>query len=306
MQNTLSRGRLALTESCRPLVGQCRTKVNISHRHLLVSIKRTTTTHHLVRPFSEGGSYSSGRFSFRSFFDWYSKKLDTHPITTKAISAGLISSLGNVLAQWITHQQNQDKNKDTGSSTSSKILHKPFELNLAQISRFALLNAAFVAPVLHNWYQFINRTVPGRSFSRVLQRTFWDEFVFSPMYIPAFLGMLWKLEGVTNEKILEMIKSECPSIIVAEWAMWVPTMIVTFRYAPVKFQVLVINVVGVVWQTFLAHAANKAHSSSSEVVVAVKNDDKYNEKASTIIIPEEKVPSVLDTSWTKHNQTIKE
>ena len=91
--------------------------------------------------------------------------------------------------------------------------------------------------------------------------------------------------------------------------MWVPTMIVTFRYAPVKFQVLVINLVGVVWQTFLAHAANKAHSSSSEVVAeaAVNDDDKYNEKATTSIIPEEKVPSVLDTLvGQKRNQTMKE
>ncbi len=56
--------------------------------------------------------------------------------------------------------------------------------------------------------------------------------------------------------------------------MWVPTMIVTFRYVPVKFQVLVVNVVGVVWNTFLAHAANKAHSSSSE------SDDEDKEKSS--------------------------
>ena len=44
-----------------------------------------------------------------------------------------------------------------------------------------------------------------------------------------------------------------------------PTMIVTFRYVPVKFQVLVVNVVGVVWNTFLAYAINNAHTSSSEI-----------------------------------------
>ena len=42
-------------------------------------------------------------------------------------------------------------------------------------------------------------------------------------------------------------------------------MIVTFRYAPVKFQVLVINVVGVVWQTYLAYASSNAHSSSPKL-----------------------------------------
>lgn len=60
-----------------------------------------------------------------------------------------------------------------------------------------------------------------------------------------------------------MITSEVPGIIVAEWALWVPTMLVTFRYAPVKFQVLVINVVGVVWQTFLSFMAAHAHESAA-------------------------------------------
>ena len=54
-----------------------------------------------------------------------------------------------------------------------------------------------------------------------------------------------------------------------------PTMIVTFRYVPVKFQVLVVNVVGVVWNTFLAYAINNAHSSSSES----DNDGHKNENS---------------------------
>jgi Mpv17 / PMP22 family len=177
----------------------------------------------------------------------------THSVTTKCISAGLISSLGNVLAQKITHFQKEEEKEKAEEG-------KPFQVDLAQVSRFALLNMAFVAPVLHHWYNFINRAVPGTSIARVLQRTFWDEFVFSPVYVPIFLGMLWKLEGSSNENIWKMTKSEVPSIIVAEWITWVPTMLVTFRYVPIKFQVLVINVVGVVWQTFLAYMASNAHA----------------------------------------------
>ncbi|OEU18520.1 hypothetical protein FRACYDRAFT_153481, partial [Fragilariopsis cylindrus CCMP1102] len=159
-------------------------------------------------------------------FQWYSKLLDTNPIITKCLSAGFISSIGNVLAQGINHPQ---------------------------VSRFALLNILFVAPILHHWYQFINKAVPGRAFSKVLQRTFWDEFIFTPMYLPVFLGMLWKSEGTTNDNIIKMIISELPSIITAEWLVWVPTMIVTFRYIPMKFQVLTINLIGIFWQTFLSY-----------------------------------------------------
>lgn len=202
------------------------------------------------------------------FFTWYSNRLDTHPISTKCISAGLISSFGNSMAQVITFYQ--EKIDDDNSSNNNNInpnggdWWKEFSLDPAQVGRFAFLNVIFVAPVLHHWYNFINRVLPGTSIRMVLQRTFWDEFVFSPIYVPVFLTMLWKLEGTPWPKVKSMVVNEVPGIIVAEWALWVPTMLVTFRYAPVKFQVLVINVVNVVWQTFLSFMAAKAHSNADK------------------------------------------
>ena len=212
--------------SSRQLLGKYTTKIEVSNLSCRSSSwisNRGGLRAKPIRRFSEGNSIAGGSSSGHnqgssrfSFFEWYSKKLDTHPVTTKCISAGLISSLGNVLAQAITHREEQNK-QASDPNNQHQLEPKPFEVNVAQVSRFVLLNVAFVAPVFHHWYQFINRAVPGKSMSRVLQRTFWDEFVFSPMYIPVFLGMLWKLEGKTNDHIVTMLKSECPSIIVAEW-----------------------------------------------------------------------------------------
>lgn len=226
-----------------------------------------------VRRFSGNGNGNgdANSRSFFSFFEWYSKKLDSHPITTKCISAGLLSSIGSILAQMIEHRQ-EEQDKADSNNTKNLSRQKPFEIDLAQVSRFAFLNVVFVAPVLHHWYNIINRAIPGTSFPRVLQRTFADEFLFSPIYVPSFLCMLWKLEGTSNEDIWKMIKSECPSIIVTEWAMWIPTMILTFRYVPVKFQVVVVNVVGVVWNTFLAYAANNAHATPAQIDSNAKKD----------------------------------
>lgn len=224
MQSIMSTQCNLLPRACRTLLGRMTTPshFNFQKQYLFLDPScRGKIANHWARQFSRGrssttGGSSSPRSSFRSVFDWYSTKLDTHPILTKCISAGIISSLGNILAQGIAYQQNEQQH---GSQSDKGIgmQQNAFEVDFAQMGRFALLNVTFVAPVLHHWYQFINLTVPGRSFNRVLQRTFYDEFVFSPVYVTAFLGMLWKLEGVTNQVILKMIKSECPSIIVAEW-----------------------------------------------------------------------------------------
>jgi hypothetical protein len=204
---------------------------------LLVTAKRSSATSSTPPP--------ANGFSF---FTWYSRKLDTHPITTKCISAALISSTGNILAQRITHYNQDDTKPDTADSSSEDDV---FHVDWDKVGRFAFLNVVFVAPVLHHWYQFIDKAVPGTSLFKVLQRTCWDEFVFTPCYLPVFLTALWTLEGSPPDKIKNMLYHELGQIIVAEWIVWVPTMFLTFRFAPVKFQVLVINLVGVGLQTVL-------------------------------------------------------
>ena len=59
-----------------------------------------------------------------SWFQWYSQRLDSHPIRTKCVSAGLIATVGNLLAQTI---ENEKKDYDW-----------------SKVGRFAVLNVVFV------------------------------------------------------------------------------------------------------------------------------------------------------------------
>jgi len=256
---------------------------------LLLSARQVTK-----RSFAQFQSASS---QGKGFFAWYSARLDTHPITTKCISAGLISSLGNVLAQGITYYQEKSEVSSDNDDGKKDNMWKDFSVDAGQVGRFTFLNVIVVAPVLHYWYNFINRVLPGQSIKRVLARTFWDEFVFSPIYIPIFLGALWKVEGTPWPKIQTMMVKEVPGIIIAEWTLWVPTMLVTFRYAPVKFQVLVINVVGVVWQTFLSFMAARAHASDH---ASTNDSENTNDEANLYLESVRGHDSVHKGGGTKH------
>lgn len=233
-----------------------------------------------------------------SWFAWYSRRLDTHPISTKCVSAGMIAAVGNVLAQVITFQQAISCQSSTDLDKSDRRSWRDFHIDSGQVGRFALLNVAFAAPLLHHWYNFIDRALPGKSMSRVLQRTFWDEFVFSPMYIPVFLGVLWRMEGTEWHKIKCMIVKEVPGIILAEWVVWVPTMIVTFRFAPVKFQVLVINVVGVAWQTFVSFMAAHAHATDEHTHTKARQSEEVELYLESVVGPD-----VAHQGFTNHRDT---
>lgn len=184
-------------------------------------------------------------------FAWYSQKLDTHPIMTKSISAFIVTGFGNVMSQAVASDDDGD---------NEEALDKQSTVDWNRAGRFAMLNAVISAPIFHFWYNYLSKAVPGTTVLAVAKRVFWDEFVFSPVFLPMFVSCIWIVEGSPLHKIPTMVYEEVPSILVAEWALWVPTMAFSFRYIPVKFQVLVINSVGIFWYAFLSYSAKSAHT----------------------------------------------
>lgn len=191
---------------------------------------------------------------------WYSHKLDTHPIITKIISAGLISGLGNLGAQRLMHSQLPVE------SAEDDIQTKPdFQVDWNQMGRFVLLNVVFVAPVLHYWYVGLARAIPGTNIGPVLKRVFYDEFVFTPVYVPVLMTVLWSMEGVEPKHLPRMISEEWLTIMIFDWSVYVPVQFLNFRYVPVKFQVLVINLVGVGWNCFVSWRAQGQQARQKEI-----------------------------------------
>jgi hypothetical protein len=200
---------------------------------------------------------------------WYSHKLDTNPIITKCISAGFIAGMGNLGAQRLIYKGGEDGNE-------------PFQIDWPQMGRFALLNVVFVAPVLHYWYVGLAKAIPGKAIKSVLKRVFYDEFVFTPVYIPVLMSILWTLEGVELNHLPRMIREEWLNILIFDWSVYVPVQFLNFRYVPVKFQVLVINLVGVGWNCFVCWRAQgqqerqKEIKGREEAETAAANTEKSN------------------------------
>lgn len=173
-----------------------------------------------------------------STLHWYSHMLDISPVFTKCVSAGLVSGVGNIAAQRFMHTKEGD-----------------FAVDWPQTGRFALLNVVFVAPALHYWYTWLARAIPGKAILPVSKRVFYDEFVFTPFYVPVLMGLWWGMEGVEPKRIPKMIKEEWLNIMLFDWAVYIPFQFFNFRYVPVKYQVLAINFMGVGWNCFVSWRA---------------------------------------------------
>jgi hypothetical protein len=207
---------------------------------------------------------------FSNFLAWYSTKLDTHPLLTKAISSGLIAGSGDFLCQIFVDWRKRVKEEENdgmaskGERESSSLLAG---WDPARTGRFAILGAFLVAPGIHYWYNALSmRLVPGAATaSNVLKRVALDQFVFTPFFVQMWLSALWTLEGETPIDVIpSRLMEATPTILVANWVLWIPAQIINFRMVPVKYQVLYSNAVALFWNIYLSSTATTAPSSSND------------------------------------------
>mmetsp|Transcript_2627 Transcript_2627/g.3977 ORF Transcript_2627/g.3977 Transcript_2627/m.3977 type:complete len:191 (+) Transcript_2627:3-575(+) len=183
-------------------------------------------------------------------FEWYSNKLDTHPLLTKAITSGIIGGSGDLICQYLSNNKKQ-KNIDW-----------------LRTGRFFLMGVIWVAPVTHVWYGLVStRLLPGPSTVAIVsKRVLVDQFGFAPIFLPCFMGGLFLLEGRPN--IPQQVREMAPDAIVANWALWIPAMTVNFAIVPLKYQVLFGNVVALAWTVYLSYisAAPQPKETTAQVV----------------------------------------
>jgi len=202
---------------------------------------------------------SSSSFGLLS---WYSKRLDTHPLSTKAITSGIIAGAGDFGCQALVDKHEYQASDD--DSTLNGTTPSLDWWDRQRTGRFTFLGACLVAPVVHIWYNLLaTRIVPGTT--SVVKRVVLDQFAFAPCFMTVWLASLWTLEGRMSPSVMTShIVEAMPSIVVANWSLWIPAQGINFRFVPVKYQVLYSNVVALLWNFYLSYATRRRRAKDRE------------------------------------------
>ena len=254
--------------------------MNLTSRRLASSClqaKKVTNLRHTTTRSTSGASASPS--FLRNPLQWYVTKLDTHPISTKCISSGLISGSGDILCQSIIAKKKQQ-------STNN------IKFDWLRTLRFTILGSFLVAPTVHLWYGMLMNRIPGTSVSAITKRLFCDQGLFAPLFTPTFVSLLTVLEHVSSPfeqtnveddvnkngssnasedlytpdlytHLVDRLKNDVPDAILVGWSIWIPSMAVMFAVVPGKFQVLYSNCVGFVWNAYLSwrtHEGEEDHT----------------------------------------------
>ena len=256
----------------------------------------------------------------RKILVWYTKQLETYPMTTKCLSSGIVASMGDIICQSMTTLEADEELRNTGDDgdqyqQQQQQQHRQQPLSQAEFldwlnwdwkrtGRFFIMGCFWVAPCTHYWYQTLNtRLVPGLNptVRKVATRVLLDQVLFAPLFCPSFMGLLWLLEGrggsyenwfrpshdqhdssppptssssslgssgTSPSSSLEELGKDLwdvtPSIIQANWLVWVPANAINFSIVPLQFQVLYGNVVALCWNVFLSYKSQWKRQNGSE------------------------------------------
>jgi hypothetical protein len=107
----------------------------------------------------------------------YMNLLDTYPLVTKSISSGIISAVGDVLAQCI----------------EAKTAHIPLTLNWIRLTSFWLVGTIYVGPFLHFWYaqlwkigKWLQHNYNAGKKMQTLVQVLVDQILGVAMFFPAY------------------------------------------------------------------------------------------------------------------------
>ncbi|CAB9510515.1 Peroxisomal membrane protein 2 [Seminavis robusta] len=196
---------------------------------------------------------------------WYATKLDTHPLTTKCISSGLVSAAGDMICQYLTLPP-------TCTDSSSQHLSNT-SWDMARTGRFACLGAFWVGPVLHHWYGYL-----ALLSKRVWVRVAIDQFACAPIFVTSFLAWLWWWEGESPSTLPSRLQHNVPSIVLANWTLWIPAQAVNFTLVPVKYHVLFSNFVALLWNAYLSYTSHNSNDDNSKSASSQEENSEPGEE----------------------------
>ncbi|XP_028806522.1 protein SYM1 [Neltuma alba] len=184
-------------------------------------------------------------------WNWYTNCLSVHPVKTQVISSGVLWAAGDITAQYITHSATKKRLQLSDADAKFMIDWK----RVAITSGFGL---GFVGPVGHFWYEGMDKFIrfklqlQPKSVRFVATKVAMDGIIFGPIHLFVFFTYMGLSAGKTIPQVKEDLKRNFVPAFLLEGGVWPIVQVVNFRYIPVKYQLLYVNLFCLLDSAFLS------------------------------------------------------
>lgn len=162
--------------------------------------------------------------------------LKLYPVVTKAVSSGILSALGNLLAQMIEKKQKKDSQS----------------LEVSGLLRYLVYGLFVTGPLSHYLYLSMEYWVPPEVPWARVKRLLLDRLFFAPAFLLLFFFVMNLLEGKNISVFVAKMRSGFWPALQMNWRMWTPLQFININYVPLQFRVLFANMAALFWYAYLA------------------------------------------------------
>lgn len=176
----------------------------------------------------------------------YDKLVNKAPILTQSIMASGACFFGDIVAQtlvpWSIHRYNYG---------SSKAYESP-KYDFSRSVKFAAFGLLYFGNLDSRWLRYLDRVIPASSKHAVPKKLVLDQGFFTPSLNFGFLLLNSYLEFRSFSKSTEIAKSEIWPIMSKGWPFWISFMYLNFKFVPLNFRLLTIQIADIIWNSFLS------------------------------------------------------
>ena len=190
----------------------------------------------------------------------YLRILDRFPLRTQIVQTGIIMGAGDALSQISIEKQQK------------------FEID--RTLRFAAIGSFFVAPTIRVWYLTLEKWFgSGVTISTTLKKVGTDQLFFAPIFSGAIISVIGVSQAISNLvmtkqdkdtkhhafkgdllKVSHNLKRDYADIVITGWTIWPATQLMNFYLVPFLVRPLVVSIVALFWNTYLAWKTNQMPS----------------------------------------------
>jgi len=203
-----------------------------------------------------------GAVRMRRLWRWYQQCLASHPVRTQVVSSGILWASGDIGAQAVTHYSARRR---ANNKPVDKDKDKEFKVDWRRVAITSSFGFAFVGPVGHYWYEYLDRFIRRRfqpnTFKFVASKVAADGFLFGPLDLLLFFSYVGLGQGRSVEQVKEDVKRDFIPALVLGGMIWPAVQIANFRFIPVRYQLLYVNLFCLLDSCFLSWIEQQGDAS---------------------------------------------
>ncbi|XP_011297995.1 protein Mpv17 [Fopius arisanus] len=169
----------------------------------------------------------------------YRHLLGKYPFRVQAIQAGALMALGDQIAQNLVEGRNFE------------------EIDYSRTMKFYAIGFCIGGPTTFTWYRLLDKHIGSKGGLVAAKKVACDQLLFAPCFIGVLLSSIGFMQGNSLNSVREKLQKEYLDILRNNYKVWPMVQMINFAFVPLQYQVLVVQSVAVLWNSYVSYRTNR-------------------------------------------------